>query len=56
MAAAIGELLADNELSRRLGAAGRAHVEQHFDWSAIRGRFVAVMADLLECEQVLGLR
>ncbi len=34
-------LMADPELGRRLGAAGRAHVAAHYDWSAIVPRLEA---------------
>ncbi len=40
-AAAVGRLLADPELRARLGAAGRAFMRDHYDWSGIAERIVA---------------
>jgi glycosyltransferase involved in cell wall biosynthesis len=40
-AAAIDELLVDDELCSRIARAGRLAVEQRYDWEAIGGRFAA---------------
>jgi phosphatidylinositol alpha-1,6-mannosyltransferase len=34
----VGDLLADPERARRMGAAGRARVERHHAWPAIAAR------------------
>jgi glycosyltransferase involved in cell wall biosynthesis len=44
---AIGELLDQPELCRRMGAAGRARVEQRFTWRRTAERTVAVYRELL---------
>jgi glycosyltransferase involved in cell wall biosynthesis len=51
MADAIRSLLADDELSARLGAAGRAHVQQHFAWNASGDRLVATLTELLDGDE-----
>jgi sugar transferase (PEP-CTERM/EpsH1 system associated) len=43
--AAIHRLLEDAPLARRLGAAGRRHVEQHHDWSACLAPFTRLLTD-----------
>jgi len=43
-AAAVGRLLQDPELGRRLGAAGRRTVEQHYDWRVVYRAFDQVYA------------
>jgi phosphatidylinositol alpha-1,6-mannosyltransferase len=40
----VAELLADPQLCAKLGAAGRAWVEQRWQWSTIRERFRALLA------------
>jgi phosphatidyl-myo-inositol dimannoside synthase len=45
VALALIRLLGDPEVSRRLGRAGRARVEQEFTWSRQSGRLAAVLAD-----------
>ncbi|MFC7218042.1 glycosyltransferase [Streptomyces polyrhachis] len=46
LAAAVRELLADPELADRLGAAGRARAEAHYDWQTITGRYVELFRSL----------
>lgn len=46
-AAATLQLLGDRALARRLGAAGRALVREHYDWSAIVPRIAALYDDML---------
>jgi glycosyltransferase involved in cell wall biosynthesis len=47
LAAALGRLLADRDLRRRLGAAGRAYVESHFDPESFARAHVDLYADEL---------
>ena len=45
-AAAIGRLLADRELARRLGAAGHAKVLREYTWGRIYAQVRAIYAEL----------
>ncbi len=47
-AAAVVKAFRQDDLAAALGRAGRAHVEQHFDWESIGRRFVGVISDVLE--------
>lgn len=44
---AISEILKDRSLSRRLGEAGRARVEERFAWDAVARKTVSLYAELL---------
>lgn len=44
---AIETLLANRDIRERIAAAGRAHVERHFDWRAIGNRQRALLRELL---------
>ncbi len=48
MAAAINALMADPERRRAMGVAGRRRAVEHFAWSAIADRTVALYRDLVE--------
>jgi starch synthase len=50
LAAPVCELLANPELARKMGEAGRRRVEQHFAWSAIAGQTIALYRTLLEAK------
>ena len=43
---ALDLVLADDELARRLGAAGRAYVERHFDWERVMDGYEAFLASV----------
>jgi glycosyltransferase involved in cell wall biosynthesis len=45
--AALERLLADRELRRRLGEAGRERVRERFSWSAVTDSTLAAYADAL---------
>ncbi|MBD3688658.1 glycogen synthase [Nanchangia anserum] len=47
MAERINALLADPELARRMGKAGRARVEEHFTWTAVAEETVALYRSLV---------
>lgn len=47
LAAAIEELAGDSERHRRMGVAGRAHVEEHFDRQRLAGRYRSILAGLV---------
>lgn len=47
LAGAVSELLADSELRRRLGEAGRRKVLDEYTWDAVFGRFARVIDPLL---------
>lgn len=47
LAEKLNRLLADPELARRQGAAGRARVREHFSWDAIADRTVELYSSLL---------
>jgi glycosyltransferase involved in cell wall biosynthesis len=40
---ALVRLMGDAELRRKLGAAARARVEEHFNWSAIAARTAVIL-------------
>jgi glycosyltransferase involved in cell wall biosynthesis len=46
--AALDRLLGDRELRRRLGAAGRERIREHFSWDAATDATLAAYADALE--------
>ncbi len=46
-AGAIRTLLSDTDVRQRLAAAGRAHVERHFDWRTIGQRQRALLEELM---------
>jgi starch synthase len=48
LAAAVNELLADPERSRRMGLAGRERVLEHFTWRAVARRTLALYQRLVE--------
>jgi glycosyltransferase involved in cell wall biosynthesis len=48
LARALRRALEDGERGRRMGAAGRRRVEQHFSWDRIAERTMAVYADAIE--------
>jgi glycosyltransferase involved in cell wall biosynthesis len=48
LAAALRQLAADPAAARRMGLAGRAHLEQHFDRPTLAGQFEALMQEMLE--------
>ncbi|NIP81683.1 MAG: glycosyltransferase, partial [Gemmatimonadetes bacterium] len=52
LAAAITRLLDDPHLGRRLGEAGRRHVEARFSWDAVLDRLLAVYDRLLPSVRV----
>jgi hypothetical protein len=45
---ALARLIADPELRRRMGAAGRERVRQSFDWKVVAGQLNALVDDLAE--------
>jgi alpha-maltose-1-phosphate synthase len=45
LAAALNQVLADPELGRRMGAAGRARVEAHFSWDRVAASTAALYRD-----------
>jgi len=47
-AAAVGRVLDDPDLARRLGAAGRALVEKHYSWTAVAGDLERFFRDLID--------
>ncbi len=47
LASAIERLIADEELRRTLGAAGRAHAEQELSWESVARRTLEVFAEAL---------
>ncbi|TMC48092.1 MAG: glycosyltransferase family 4 protein [Chloroflexi bacterium] len=46
--AALDLLLADDELRRRLGSAGRAHVESTYSWDAVFARYFTLLGRAVE--------
>ncbi len=54
--AQIDQLLADDELRRRLGAAGRRTAESCWDWSVLADRTEAVYQRVLESKAGLKAR
>ncbi len=42
VAAAVNQLLADGELRRRMGAAGREAVEQYYNWDRVAADLIAI--------------
>jgi len=48
LAEGLDRILGDPAAAARMGAAGRAYVEREYGWPAVRERFAAVMAGLLE--------
>jgi len=47
LAAALNRVLADRELARRMGLAGRRRVEEHFSWRSIAQKTQALYAELV---------
>jgi starch synthase len=52
LAGKLAGLLAEPEKCRRFGAAGRKRVEQHFSWSAITDRTIALYQSLIDAKQI----
>ena len=50
LAAPVCELLANPELAKKMGEAGRRRVEQHFAWSAIADQTIALYRTLLDAK------
>jgi glycosyltransferase involved in cell wall biosynthesis len=48
LAEGLDRILGDPDAAARMGAAGRAYVEREYGWPAVRERFAAVTAGLLE--------
>ncbi len=48
IASAVNQLLANPELARRYGAAGRRRVEQHFSWTSIAARTVELYQEVVD--------
>ncbi len=56
LATAAARLLADPELARRLGEAGRAHVTAEYSWTAVLDRLEALVAVAAEGARARALR
>lgn len=48
IAGALDRLLGNGELRRRWGAAGREHVQRHWSWDVIAGRFASLLDEVVE--------
>ena len=44
----IDRLSADAELRRRLGASGRAYVQEHYQWPALTARYARFLESVVE--------